>query len=49
LYLENTRKDKEQLRARHAALVEAAKEILPVTEDSWQRRKLKAALAEVMG
>jgi uncharacterized coiled-coil DUF342 family protein len=37
------------LRARHAELVESAKEILPVTEDSWQRRKLKAALAEVKG
>jgi len=37
----------DRLRSRHAALVEAAREVLPVTEDSWQRRKLKAALGEV--
>lgn len=37
--------ENEMLKERERVLREAAEEILPVTEDSWQRRQLKAALA----
>jgi chromosome segregation ATPase len=56
LYLKNTRQDKEQLRARHAALVEVASEArkyfldrnLGLPAENIEA-KLKAALAEVKG